>query len=109
MEKRCSICQKSICRVKKIDDDFYCSDCLDKYSCTKCNRLYDGCVYCHKKLCDCVEYRVEYEYGGDLIYCIDCFEMHDPETQLYNYFKEKYNERLTLVEIQKIIKSKQNN
>ena len=55
MEKRCSICQKSICRVKKIDDDFYCSVCLDKYSCTKCNRLYDGCAYCHKKLCDCVD------------------------------------------------------
>ena len=32
-------------------------------------------------------------------------EKQDGETQLYKYFKEKYNEPLTLVYIQKIIKS----
>ena len=112
MKKSCSVCQKSIHRLKQLDEDFYCPDCLDKYACPKCDRLYDGCMYCHKKLCDCVEYKIEYEYGGDVYFCLDCFEKQDPETQLYKYFREKYNEQLTLVEIQTIIKnnkSKQNN
>ena len=112
MKKSCSICQKSIRRLKQLDEDFYCSECLDKYCCTKCNRLHDGCVYCHKKLCDCVEYRVEYDYGGDLIFCKSCFELQDGESQLYFYFRDKYKEQLTLSEIQTIIKnnkSKQNN
>ena len=37
--------------------------------------------------------------------CLPCFEKQDGETQLYKYFKEKYNEPLTLVDIQKIIKA----
>ena len=44
-----------------------------------------------------------------MIFCIECFEKQDPDTQLYKYFREKYNEQLSLSEIQKIIKSKQNN
>ena len=71
--------------------------------------MYDGCLKCHKTLCECVEYQVEYENAGDMIFCIECFEKQDPDTQLYKYFREKYNEQLSLSEIQKIIKSKQNN
>ena len=108
MSKLCSVCNKSDRRVKQLENDFYCAECLNKYYCTKCNRLYDGCMYCRKKLCDCVEYKIEYEYGGDLILCLSCFEKQNPEVQLYNYFKEKYNEQLTLVEIQKIIKLSNN-
>ena len=108
MRNSCSMCKRNDRRVKKLDDDLFCSECLDKYCCTKCNRLYDGCVHCHKKLCDCVEYRVEYDYGGDLTFCLSCFEEQDGEIQLYNYFKNKYNEQLSLSAIQKIIKANQN-
>ena len=107
MKHICSVCQKSYCRVKQLDDAFYCCECLDKYCCTKCNKLFDGCMNCHKTLCDCIECKVEYDYGGDLYFCIKCFEGQDPQTNLYKYFRDKYNETLTLQEIQNIIKSKQ--
>ena len=108
MKKECSICKQSIRRLKQLESEFYCYECLDKYACPKCNQIYDGCFYCHKKLCDCVEYRVEYDYGGDLIFCIDCFNEQDPEVQLYLYFKNKYDEKMTLSEIQTIIKTNKN-
>ena len=107
--KSCSICKQSIRRLKQLENEYFCYVCLEKYACPKCNQIYDGCVHCHKKLCDCVKYCTEYDYGGDLTYCIDCFEKQDPETQLYFYFRDKYNEPLTLVEIQTIIKTKQKN
>ena len=105
MRKPCSMCKRNDRRVKQLDDNFYCHDCLDNYRCEKCNRLYDGCDYWHKRLCDCVKSEIEYDYAGHMIFCIQCFEMQDGETQLYKYFKEKYNETLTLVEIQTIIKN----
>ena len=108
MNKSCSICKKSIRRLKQLESEFYCYECLDKYACPKCNQIYDGCFYCHKKLCDCVEWKIEYENCGDLTYCLSCFELNDPETQLYLYFKQKYDEKLTLDEIQTIIKNNKN-
>ena len=48
MRNPCSMCKRNNCRVKQLDDDVYCHDCLDNYRCSKCNMLYDGCVYCHK-------------------------------------------------------------
>ena len=86
MRKSCSMCKRNDCRVKQLDDDFYCHNCLDIYRCEKCNRLYDGCAYCHKKLCDCVEFEIEYDYAGDMILCKSCFEEQDGETQLYFYY-----------------------
>ena len=83
MNKSCSICQKSIRRLKQLDADFYCAECLDNYRCSKCNSLYDSYVYCHKTLCDCVEFEIEYDYAGDMIFCRPCFELQDGETQLY--------------------------
>ena len=79
-----------------------------RFACPKCNQIYDGCVHCHKTLCDCVEWKIEYDYAGDMIFCIPCFELQDGETQLYKYFKDKYNEQLTLDDIQKIIKNNKN-
>ena len=108
MRKSCSMCKRNNCRVKQLDDDFYCHDCLDNYRCEKCNRLYDSCDYCHKKLCDCVEYKVEYDYAGTVMMCKKCFEEQDGETQLYLYFKQKYDEQLSLSEIQIIIKNNKN-
>ena len=106
MKNICSVCHKSDFRVKQLDDELYCIECFNRYSCLKCNRLYDGCMFCHKKLCDCIEYKIEYDYGGDLYFCIECFKKQDPEINLYEYFKKKYDEQLTLDEIQKIIKHK---
>ena len=40
-----------------------------------------------------------------MIFCRPCFEDQDDETQLYEYFKNKYNEKMTLSEIHKIIKN----
>ena len=37
--------------------------------------------------------------------CLPCFEKQDGETQLYFYFRDKYNETMTLSEIQTIIKN----
>ena len=51
--------------------------------------------------CDCIVYKIEYDYGGDLSCCIQCFEKKDPLTNLYRYFKEKYNETMTLQDIEK--------
>ena len=45
----CSMCKRNDCRVKQLDNDFYCRDCLDNYRCLKCNSLYDGCAFCCKK------------------------------------------------------------
>ena len=109
MKKSCSKCQKSIRRLKQLESEYYCYECLDTYACPKCNQIYDGCVHCHKTLCGCVEWKIEYDYGGDLTYCLSCFNEQDPETQLYKYFKEKYNEQLSLSEIQKIIKNNNSN
>ena len=57
------------------------------------------------KICECVEYKVEYDYAGNVMMCLPCFENQDGETQIYNYFKNKYNEELTLEQIQQIIKT----
>ena len=46
------------------------------------------------------------DYGAEIHFCNECYEKEDELTILCKYFKEKYNEPLTLVEIQKIIKSK---
>ena len=101
MRNTCSMCKRNYCHVKQLDNDFYCSNCLDNYRCLKCNSLYDGCAFCCKLICECVEYKVEYDYAGNVMMCLPCFEKQDGETQLYKYFKEKYNEPLTLVDIQK--------
>ena len=106
--KECSICKKSIRRVKQLDNEYFCSVCLDTYTCQKCNQLYDGCTYCHKKLCGCIEYHIEYENTYDMYFCKSCFEEQDGETQLYKWFKEKYEEPLSLIEIQTIIKNNKN-
>ena len=68
MKNICSVRRKSDRRVKQLDDDFYCSEFLDKCSCLKCNMLFDVCVNCHKKLCGCIECRVIYGYGGVLFF-----------------------------------------
>ena len=49
---------------------------------------------CHKNLCNCVEYRVEYEYGAKILYCYECYIKEDELTNLYKYFSLKYNETL---------------
>ena len=106
MNKFCSVCKHCDSRVKQFDDDYYCSLCADMYVCLKCDRLYDSCIHCHKKLCDCIGYKmwkIEYDWGGDLIFCIQCFEKKDPLTNLYKYFKNKYNETLSLQEIEKVM------
>ena len=103
------MCKRNDRRMKQLDNEYFCHDCLDNYRCEKCNRLYDSCDYCHKKLCDCVEYKVEYDYAGTVMMCLSCFELNDQETQLYLYFRDKYKEQLTLEQIQKIIKAKQHN
>ena len=104
----CSECDRKDVFRKRFDDTFLCYDCYCKFCCLKCKKQYKACNDCSKKLCNCIYYKVEYEYGGDLILCLSCFEKQNPEVQLYNYFKEKYNEQLTLVEIQKIIKLSNN-
>ena len=44
MNKSCSICKKSIRRLKQLESEFYCYECLDKNACPKCNQIiYDGC------------------------------------------------------------------
>ena len=108
MRNTCSLCKRNNCRVKQLDNDYFCQDCLDEYRCSKCNSLYDSCVYCHKKLCDCVEWEVDYDYAGHMILCRPCFELQDPEIQLYFYFRDKYKEQLTLEQIQQIIKNNKN-
>ena len=104
MRKPCSMCKRNDRRVKQLDDDFYCHDCLDNYRCLKCNSLYDSCSNCSKTLCSCIDYKIEYDYDGDVVFCIPCFEMQDGETQI-DFFKNKYDEKMTLSEIQTIIKN----
>ena len=64
---------------------------------------------CHKNLCICINNAIKNDYGAEIHFCNECYEKEDELTNLYNCFKEKYNERLTLVEIQKIIRAKQIN
>ena len=61
---------------------------------------------CHKNLCNCTNNEIKYDYDANIHFCNECYENEDELTILYKIFKEKYNEPLTLVEIQTIIKRK---
>ena len=61
---------------------------------------------CHKTLCNCTNNAIKYDYDANIHFCNECYENEDELTILYKIFKEKYNEPLTLVEIQTIIKRK---
>ena len=99
----CFICGRTNCFFKNVECLDYCCDCFEKLCCQECNRGYDSCIHFHKQLCDCTQYKVEYDWGGDLMFCIQCFEKKDPLTNLYKYFKNKYNETMSLEEIEKIM------
>ena len=58
MKNPCSMCKRIDFRLKQLDNDFYCSDCLDNYRCLKCNSLYDGCAFCCKNVCECVNIKL---------------------------------------------------
>ena len=98
----CSICKRDDVFKIRYDDYYYCAECSKKYICLKCNRQYNACHQCSKRLCNYINYKVEYDYGDEYL-CIECFEKQDPLTNLYKYFKKKYNETMTLEQIQKIM------
>ena len=71
--------------------------------CEKCDVCLDICWDCHILLCekcDKIYYKV-IDYGIDICYCKKCnpIEVID----LYKYMKDKYDETLTLKQIQNII------
>ena len=50
MRNTCSICKRNNCRVKQLDDEFYCINCLDNnLRCEKCGSSYNSCTFCCKK------------------------------------------------------------
>ena len=104
----CLVCKNKEIIKTRYDDLGYCNKCYRKYCCLTCNREFNRCIMCHKFLCNCTNNEIKYEYGAETHYCKSCFEKQDELINLYNYFKNKYNEQLTLIEIQKIIKANQN-
>ena len=105
----CLVCKSKDIIKKRYDNLGYCNKCYREFCCLTCNREYNGCIMCHKNLCNCTNNAIKYEYGVEIHFCNECYEKEDELSLLYNYFKEKYNENLTLIEIQKIIKAKQHN
>ena len=101
----CLVCKSKNVIKKRFDDLGYCNKCYRKYCCLTCNIEYESCIICHKNLCNCTDNALKYDYGVEIHFCKNCFEKEDELTNLYKYFKNKYNEPLTLNEIQKIIKS----
>ena len=105
---KCLVCKSNDIVKKRYDNLGYCNKCYRKYCCLTCNREYNSCIMCNNNLCNCTNNEIKYEYGAEIHYCNDCYEKEDELTNLYLYFKDKYKESLTLVEIQKIIKANQN-
>ena len=65
---------------------------------------YEGCFWCNKNLCNCEKYTTEYEWGGDVVYCTSCYKKHNlPIEDLYEYFKNKYDEKLSFEEVREIL------
>ena len=104
----CLICKSKDIIKTRYDNLGYCNKCYRKYCCLTCNIEYNNCIMCHKNLCNCTNNAIKYDYGAEIHYCNDCYEKEDELTNLYRYFKDKYKESLTLVEIKKIIKVSNN-
>ena len=103
---KCLVCKSKDIIKTRYDNLGYCNKCYREYCCLICNIEYNNCIMCQKYLCNCTNNAIKYDYGAEIQFCNECYEKEDELTILYKYFKEKYNEPLTLVEIQKIIKRK---
>ena len=106
--KECYNCDEKI----NIDTEFFflknqgcflCKDCM-KISCYKCKEIKHLCFKCkimHCTNCDDGCYYSNSWNDIDINYCNKC--RHITVDELYNYFKNKYNETLTLEQIKKLI------
>ena len=91
----CLECNKRNVFRKRFENTFLCSIVKVNFAVWNVKDKIKYVMTVVKKMCNCIDYEVEYDYGIDQILCLDCFEKQDSETQLYRYFRNKYNEPLT--------------
>ena len=105
--KECYNCDENI----YIDTDkflknrgcYLCKECMELF-CYKCNILKHKCLKCHIIHCTNCENGCYYSNSWDdidIYYCHQCRNIKVDE--IHEYFKDKYNEELTLEQITKLI------
>ena len=106
--KECSNCEESI----NIDTDkflknrgcYLCKECIALF-CYKCKTLKHKCFQCH--IIQCTNCDDGYYYCSNSWDDLDIYHYHQcrPITinEILKYFKDKYNEELTIEQIRKII------
>ena len=73
-----------------------------KLYCYKCKQIKHKCFKCHIIQFTNCEFYYSYSWDDiDIYYCRQCRPITCDE--LYKYFKDKYNEELTIEQIRKII------
>ena len=105
--KECYNCDENI----NIDTDkflknrccYLCKECMTLF-CYKCKQIKHKCFECHILYCDDCDNGCYYSDNWtdiDIYYCHQCRPITCDE--VFKYFKDKYNEELTIEQIRKII------
>ena len=105
--KKCYNCNENINIISdmflKHSGCYLCKDCMILL-CDKCKRIKHKCSKCHILHCiDCSDgcfYSTSWD-DLDIYYCYKCRPITVDE--IYNHFKNKYNEQLTIEQIRKLI------
>ena len=105
--KECHICAENINidteKFLKTHGWYLCDGCIELF-CYKCKQIKHKCFKCHIIQCTNCENGCYYSDNWtdiDIYYCHECRLITCDE--LYKYFKDKYNEELTIDQIRKII------
>ena len=106
----CTNCEKEIITEDYVNNYYgvpYCQNCKDKLC--KCKRTLHICLSCQTIHCEVCDHAFsQYAWDDiDIFKCIDCRIITIEE--LYKYIVDKYDEKLTLIEISEIIKNKLKN